>query len=95
MFNIDTMPRVFSLNSGDLTKNSIPFLYCHIDLYLPSKTYGVSVYIEVGIWVSVHNFIIPLYRFPITKLKMIKSKYDLNALLKTEITKLFTNIYGA
>ena len=59
MFTIDTMPRVFSLTSRDLTKANIPFLYCHIDLYLPSKAYGVSVYIEVGcIWLSVHNFII-------------------------------------
>ena len=48
MFSIDTMPRVFSLSSRDLTKARIPFLYCHVDLYLPSKAYGVSVYIEVG-----------------------------------------------
>ena len=48
MFTIDTMPRVFSLTAKDLTKAHIPFLYCHIDLYLPSKAYGVSVYIEVG-----------------------------------------------
>ena len=58
MFTIDTMPRVFSLSSKDLVKHHIPFLYCHIDLYLPSKAYGVSVYIEVCIWLSVHNFII-------------------------------------
>ena len=60
MFSIDTMPRVFSLSSRDLTKAHIPFLYCHIDLYLPSKAYGVSVYIEVGWYLvlSVHNFII-------------------------------------
>lgn len=49
MYNMDTMPRVFSLSAGDLTKHHIPFLYCHVDLYLPSKAYGVNVYIEVGI----------------------------------------------
>ena len=96
MFTIDTMPRVFSLNSGDLAKNHIPFLYCHIDLYLPSKAYGVSVYIEASIWLYLCTTLsLFLHRFPITKLQMIKSKYDLHALLKTEITNLFTNIYGA
>ena len=64
LYKIDTMPRVFSLHSNSL--KTVPYLYCHMDLYLPSDKYGMSVHIKVvG---SLMSFIISFYYSPIQKL---------------------------
>lgn len=44
LYKIDTMPRIFSLHSDSI--KTLPHLYCHMDLYLPSDKYGLSVHIK-------------------------------------------------
>ena len=42
---LDTSPTIFRLSSHDIT--SSPYLYCHLELQLPSDKYGVQIFIQV------------------------------------------------
>ena len=45
VYKLDSTPTILTLNSKDV-KNQ-PYLYCHLELHLPSDRYGVQIFIEV------------------------------------------------
>ena len=81
---------------GTLPRPTSPFSTATSTSICPPRPTGsASILRWVGIWFYLcTTLLLSLHRFPITKPKMIKTKYDLHALLKTEIRNLFTNIYG-
>lgn len=44
VYKLDSTPTILTLNSKDV-KNQ-PYLYCHLELHLPSDRYGVQIFIE-------------------------------------------------